>query len=101
MKARTLLVPVAALALLSGCTMGGGAPAAVVLDPDAEVTGRITVWSWDVARHLRVGIEHDLGRGAAAHRAAGEEGECRDRHEEGARFHVTPLSSVFCIQYTP
>ena len=49
MKARTLLVPVAALALLSGCTMGGGAPAAVVLDPDAEVTGRITVWSWDVA----------------------------------------------------
>lgn len=46
---RTLLVPVAALALLSGCTMGAGAPTAVVLDPDAEVSGEITVWSWDVA----------------------------------------------------
>ena len=46
---RTLLVPFAALALLSGCTMGAGAPTAVVLDPDAEVSGEITVWSWDVA----------------------------------------------------
>ena len=49
MNKRTLLVPVAALALLSGCTMGAGAPTAVVLDPDAEVSGEITVWSWDVA----------------------------------------------------
>ncbi|GAA1750943.1 ABC transporter substrate-binding protein [Agromyces humatus] len=49
MKARTLLVPVAALALFSGCTMGAGAPSAVVLDPDAKVSGEITVWSWDVA----------------------------------------------------
>lgn len=49
MNARTLLVPVAALALLSGCTMGAGTPTAVVLDPDAEVSGEITVWSWDVA----------------------------------------------------
>ncbi|GAA1818828.1 sugar ABC transporter substrate-binding protein [Agromyces neolithicus] len=49
MNARTLIVPVAALALLSGCTMGAGAPTDVALDPDAEVSGEITVWSWDVA----------------------------------------------------
>ncbi|MGW9632358.1 ABC transporter substrate-binding protein [Agromyces sp. NPDC055520] len=49
MNARTLIVPVAALALLSGCTMGAGAPTQVVLDPDAKVSGEITVWSWDVA----------------------------------------------------
>jgi len=61
MKARTLLVPVAALALLSGCTMGGGAPAEVVLDPDAEVSGEITVWSWDVAATAleRLGAEFE------------------------------------------
>jgi lactose/L-arabinose transport system substrate-binding protein len=44
-----LAVPIAALALLSGCAMGGGTPAAVTLDPDAELSGEITVWSWDVA----------------------------------------------------
>ncbi|MFC5791621.1 extracellular solute-binding protein [Agromyces tardus] len=44
-----LAVPIAALALLSGCAMGGSAPAAVTLDPDAELSGEITVWSWDVA----------------------------------------------------
>ncbi|MCK8608528.1 ABC transporter substrate-binding protein [Agromyces sp. C10] len=50
MKRLTLLVPVAALALLSGCAMGGtGAPAPVELDPDATPAGEITVWSWDVA----------------------------------------------------
>ena len=61
MKLRTLLVPVAALALLSGCTMGGGAAAPVVLDPDAEVSGEITVWSWDVAATAleRLGAEFE------------------------------------------
>ena len=50
MKRLSLLAPVAALALLSGCAMGGtGAPAPVELDPDATPTGEITVWSWDVA----------------------------------------------------
>ena len=44
-----LAAPLAALALLSGCAMGGGAPAAVELDPDAKPSGEITVWSWDVA----------------------------------------------------
>ena len=49
MNLRTLLVPVAALALLSGCAPGAPAPAPVALDPDAELTGEITVWSWDIA----------------------------------------------------
>lgn len=49
MKLRNLLVPVTALALLTGCTMGGGSGQPVVLDPTAELTGEITVWSWDVA----------------------------------------------------
>lgn len=50
MKRLTLLIPVAALALLSGCAMGGtGGPAPVELDPDATPAGEITVWSWDVA----------------------------------------------------
>lgn len=46
-----LLAPLCALALLTGCASGGGAPAAgaVRLDPAAEVSGSITVWSWDVA----------------------------------------------------
>lgn len=45
-----LLAPAIALALLTGCA-GGGVPAktAAALNPDAEVTGEITVWSWDVA----------------------------------------------------
>lgn len=50
MKRLTLLAPVAALALLSGCAMGGtGSAAPVQLDPDATPAGEITVWSWDVA----------------------------------------------------
>ena len=50
MRLRTLLLPVATIALLSGCTMGAGAAAApVALDPDAKLSGEITVWSWDVA----------------------------------------------------
>ncbi|MDQ0895254.1 ABC transporter substrate-binding protein [Agromyces ramosus] len=53
MKPRTLLLPAATLAvaaLLSGCAMGGGPTTApIVLDPDAKVSGEITVWSWDVA----------------------------------------------------
>ena len=49
MRLRTLLLPVAAIALLSGCTMGAGAAAPVALDPDAKLSGEITVWSWDVA----------------------------------------------------
>ncbi|BDZ54722.1 ABC transporter substrate-binding protein [Agromyces marinus] len=50
MKRPALLVPVAAIALLSGCAMGGtGAPATVALDSDAAPAGEITVWSWDVA----------------------------------------------------
>ena len=61
MKLRTLLVPVAALALLSGCTMGAGTAAPDVLDPDAEVSGEITVWSWDVAATAleRLGAEFE------------------------------------------
>ena len=49
MKLRTLLVPVTALALLAGCTTGGGTAQPVTLDPNAELSGEITVWSWDVA----------------------------------------------------
>ncbi len=34
---------------LTGCAFGGGAGAAApTLDPDAELKGEITVWSWDV-----------------------------------------------------
>lgn len=45
-----LLAPVAALALLTGCATGGPpAAGAVRLDPATEVSGSITVWSWDVA----------------------------------------------------
>ncbi|HEY9424379.1 MAG TPA: extracellular solute-binding protein [Microterricola sp.] len=61
MKLRTLLVPAVALALLSGCTMGGGAAAPVTLDPSAKPTGEITVWSWDVAATAltRLGAEFE------------------------------------------
>lgn len=61
MKLRTLLVPAVALALLSGCTMGGGAAAPVTLDPAAKPTGEITVWSWDVAATAltRLGAEFE------------------------------------------
>jgi lactose/L-arabinose transport system substrate-binding protein len=45
----TLLAPLAALALLSGCASGGAPTKAVALDPAAAVSGEITVWSWDSA----------------------------------------------------
>lgn len=45
-----MAVPVAAMALLAGCA-GGGVPAqsAASLSADAEVSGAITVWTWDVS----------------------------------------------------
>ncbi|CAN5506515.1 extracellular solute-binding protein [soil metagenome] len=49
MKLRSLLVSAAALSLLAGCTAGGPAGQPVALDPEAKLTGEITVWSWDVA----------------------------------------------------
>ncbi|GAB3576168.1 extracellular solute-binding protein [Leifsonia lichenia] len=51
MKRLRTLVPIAAAALvLSGCAMAGTAsgPAATI-DPNAKVSGSITVWSWDAA----------------------------------------------------
>ena len=49
-KPAKLAVPALALALLTGCA-GGGIPAqsGATLKPNAEVSGEITVWSWDVA----------------------------------------------------
>lgn len=46
-----VLVPLAALALLSGCAAGGvpGGKTAPTLDPTAKASGEITVWSWDTA----------------------------------------------------
>jgi lactose/L-arabinose transport system substrate-binding protein len=52
MRTRTLLPSAVAVALLSACAMGGaggGPDAEVVIEPDGEATGEITVWSWDVA----------------------------------------------------
>jgi len=51
MKRLRTLVPLAAAALvLSGCAMAGTASGpAATLDPDAKVSGSITVWSWDAA----------------------------------------------------
>ncbi len=50
MKLAKFLVPVAALALLAGCATGGAqGPAAPAVTPGAEVSGEITVWSWDIA----------------------------------------------------
>ncbi len=50
MKKRSAIALGAVLALsLSGCAMGGaGGGAGATLDADAEVSGEITVWSWDV-----------------------------------------------------
>lgn len=46
----TLGLVAASAVILSGCAMGGAAsgPAATI-DPNAEVAGEITVWSWDAA----------------------------------------------------
>jgi lactose/L-arabinose transport system substrate-binding protein len=50
MKLTKIIVPLAALALLSGCATGGtGGKAAAPLNPSAKVSGEITVWSWDTA----------------------------------------------------
>lgn len=47
MKLTKLLAPLAAFALLAGC--GGGSAPTTELTPGGEVSGEITVWSWDVA----------------------------------------------------
>jgi lactose/L-arabinose transport system substrate-binding protein len=62
MKLTKILVPLAALALLSGCATGGtGGKAAAPLDPSAKVSGEITVWSWDTAAAglKRLGAEYE------------------------------------------
>lgn len=49
-KAIKVLAPVAVTALLAGCATGGvPSSAPVELDPAADVSGSISVWSWDVA----------------------------------------------------
>ncbi|MGV8911990.1 MAG: ABC transporter substrate-binding protein [Rhodoglobus sp.] len=65
MKLSKYLVPVAAfaaVALLASCATGGaGGTPATALDPNAEVSGEITVWSWDVAATAlkRLGSEYE------------------------------------------
>lgn len=55
MKSRSVLAiaATAASTLLAGCAMGGGVPATqpapTISEGGGEVTGQITVWSWDVA----------------------------------------------------
>lgn len=48
---RTILVPVAAAALLAGCAAGGGGGGGATIGgaTDAELSGEITIWTWDVA----------------------------------------------------
>ncbi|MFQ4149846.1 sugar ABC transporter substrate-binding protein [Arthrobacter sp. LAPM80] len=50
LKSLKFFAPLVALTLLTGCASGGG-PSVVgaKLNPEADVTGQITVWSWDVA----------------------------------------------------
>ncbi|MGV8894928.1 MAG: ABC transporter substrate-binding protein [Rhodoglobus sp.] len=64
MPSRKLLVPIAAMAmaaLLAGCAGGSGGAPAVPIDPQADVSGEITVWSWDVAATAlkRLGSEYE------------------------------------------
>ncbi|RNE67210.1 ABC transporter substrate-binding protein [Cryobacterium tepidiphilum] len=66
MKLSTFLLPtatVAAVALLSGCAAGGAGTGTspTALDPDAKVSGEITVWSWDTAAAglKRLGVEYE------------------------------------------
>lgn len=52
MKTSKVLLPslaLAALLILPSCATGGAAGPAPALDPDATVSGEITVWSWDTA----------------------------------------------------
>ena len=74
MRLRTLLLPVAAIALLSGCTMGAGAAAPVALDPDAEAVGR--------DHRVVVGCRRD---GARAPRRRLRGGPSRHDRERGRR----------------
>jgi lactose/L-arabinose transport system substrate-binding protein len=49
MRPRLVLPAALAAVALTGCASGGVPGSAASLDPAAEVTGSITVWSWDVA----------------------------------------------------
>ena len=50
MNVKKILAPLALVGLLAGCAAGGpGGGTAATLDPKAEISGEITVWSWDTA----------------------------------------------------
>jgi lactose/L-arabinose transport system substrate-binding protein len=49
MRLRSIAAASAAAILLSGCATGGVPTPSATIDPAADTTGSITVWSWDVA----------------------------------------------------
>lgn len=58
----TAAITATAALALSGCAFGGGTPnGGADLDKDAEATGEITIWSWDVAATAlkRLGAEYE------------------------------------------